>query len=82
MKHLRIIVEREYLNRIRNRSFVIMTFVSPLIVVVFALIIGFLTNMNNNSKAKDIVIVDESGLCADAFQNTEAVQYKYLARYR
>lgn len=80
MKHLRIIVEREYLNRIRNRSFVIMTFVSPLIVVVFALIIGFLTNMNNNSKAKDIVIVDESGLCADAFQNTEAVQYKYLGK--
>jgi ABC-2 type transporter len=57
-----------------------MTFVSPLIVVVFALIIGFLTNMNNNSKAKDIVIVDESGLCADAFQNTEAVQYKYLGK--
>ena len=80
MKHLRIIVEREYLNKIRNRSFVIMTFVSPLIVVVFALIIGFLTNMNNNSKAKDIVIVDESGLCADAFQNTEAVQYKYLGK--
>ncbi len=80
MKHLRIIVEREYLNRIRNRSFVIMTFVSPLIVVVFALIIGFLTNMNNNSKAKDIVIVDESGLCADVFQNTEAVQYKYLGK--
>ncbi|MGP1478145.1 MAG: ABC transporter permease [Capnocytophaga sp.] len=80
MKHLRIIVEREYLNKIRNRSFVIMTFVSPLIVVVFALIIGFLTNMNNNSKAKDIVIVDESGLCADAFQNTEVVQYKYLGK--
>lgn len=80
MKHLRIIVEREYLNRIRNRSFVIMTFVSPLIVVVFALIIGFLTNMNNNSKAKDIVIVDESALCADVFQNTEAVQYKYLGK--
>lgn len=80
MKHLRIIVEREYLNRIRNRSFVIMTFVSPLIVVVFALIIGFLTNMNNNSKAKDIVIVDESGLCTDVFQNTEAVQYKYLGK--
>lgn len=80
MKHLRIIVEREYLNKIRNRSFVIMTFVSPLIVVVFALIIGFLTNMNNNSKAKDIVIVDESGLCADVFQNTEAVQYKYLGK--
>ena len=60
MKHLGIIIQREYLNKIRNRSFVIMTFVSPLIFVLFAFIIGFLSDMNRKSKAKDIVIVDES----------------------
>ena len=49
MKHLRIIIEREYLNKIRNKSFIIMTFVSPLIVVAFALIIGFLTDVNSKS---------------------------------
>ena len=62
MKHLKIIIEREYLNKIRNKSFIIMTFVSPLIVVAFALIIGFLTDVNSKSNAKDILILDESGL--------------------
>ena len=79
MKYLGIITRREYLNKIRNRSFVIMTFVSPLILVIFALVIGFLTNVNNKSKAKDIVIVDESGLYTNTFENTETIQYEYLS---
>ena len=79
MKYLGIITRREYLNKIRNRSFVIMKFVSPLIVIIFALVIGFLTNVNNKSKAKDIVIVDESGLYTNTFENTETIQYEYLS---
>ena len=78
MKHLRIIIEREYLNKIRNKSFIIMTFVSPLIVVAFAFIIGFLTNVNSKSNAKDILILDESGLFGTTFTDTETIHYEYL----
>ena len=78
MKHLRIIIEREYLNKIRNKSFIIMTFVSPLIVVAFASIIGFLTNVNSKSNAKDILILDESGLFSNTFSDTETIHYEYL----
>ena len=75
MKHLRIIIEREYLNKIRNKSFVIMTFVSPLILVAFALVIGFLTQYNNKSNGKSIAIVDESGFFATTFVDTETLDY-------
>ena len=78
MKHLRIIIEREYLNKILNKSFIIMTFVSPLIVVAFAFIIGFLTNVNSKSNAKDILILDESGLFSNTFSDTETIHYEYL----
>ena len=78
MKHLKIIIEREYLNKIRNKSFIIMTFVSPLIVVAFAFIIGFLTNVNSKSNAKDILILDESGLFGTTFSDTETIHYEYL----
>ena len=78
MKHLKIIIEREYLNKVRNKSFIIMTFVSPLIVVAFALIIGFLTNVNSKSNAKDILILDESGLFGTTFSDTETIHYEYL----
>ena len=79
MKHLAIITQREYLNKIRNRSFIIMTFVSPLIMVIFAVLIGFLSDMNSKSKAKDVMILDESGLYGSTFENTENVQFEYLA---
>ena len=79
MKHLAIITQREYLNKIRNRSFIIMTFVSPLIMVIFAVLIGFLSDMNNKSKAKDVMILDESGLYSNTFENTDNVQFEYLA---
>lgn len=78
MKHLKIIIEREYLNKIRNKSFIIMTFVSPLIVVAFAFIIGFLTDVNSKSNAKDILILDESGLFGTTFTDTETIHYEYL----
>ena len=78
MKHLKIIIEREYLNKIRNKSFIIMTFVSPLIVVAFAFIIGFLTDVNSKSNAKDILILDESGLFGTTFSDTETIHYEYL----
>ena len=79
MKHLAIITQREYLNKIRNRSFIIMTFVSPLIMVIFAVLIGFLSDMNSKSKAKDVMILDESGLYGSTFESTENVQFEYLA---
>jgi ABC-2 type transporter len=55
-----------------------MTFVSPLIIVAFALIIGFLTDVNSKSNAKDILILDESGLFSTTFSDTETIHYEYL----
>lgn len=77
MKFLRIITQREYLNKIRNKSFIIMTFVSPLIMVAFILLIGWLVNINK-SEVKNIVIIDESHIFATAFTNTDEVHYHYL----
>jgi len=55
-----------------------MTFVSPLILVAFALVIGFLTQYNNKSNGKSIAIVDESGFFATTFEDTETLHYEYL----
>ena len=77
MKFLRIITQREYLNKIRNKSFIIMTFVSPLIMVAFILLIGWLVNINT-SEVKKIAIIDESHIFATAFTNTDEVHYHYL----
>mgnify|MGYP007013061666 CR=1 FL=1 len=60
MDKLWLIIKREYLNKVRNRTFIIMTFVSPLIFVGIALLIGWLTSINSNTTRK-IAIIDQTG---------------------
>ena len=78
MKNLKIITKREYINKIRNKSFIVMTFVSPLIVIIFGALIGYLTNVNNSSNQKKIAVLDNSSLFYDSFENTSTVEYQFL----
>jgi ABC-2 type transport system permease protein len=78
MNHLPLIIKREYLNKVKNKSFIIMTFVSPLIAIGLGLLIGFLTNINKN-KERVIDIVDESGFAKEIFSNSNtSTKYQIL----
>jgi len=37
---LALIIKREFISKVRNKSFIIMTFVSPLLFVAFAVLVG------------------------------------------
>ena len=50
MKQLRLIIIREYLTKVRNKSFLLMTFLSPLAVLALSLLIGYLTQLNNSTQ--------------------------------
>jgi ABC-2 type transport system permease protein len=78
MDKLWLIIKREYLNKVRNRTFIIMTFVSPLIFVGIALLIGWLTSINSNTTRK-IAILDQTGDdYVSLFENTERNEYIIL----
>jgi len=75
MKKLKLIIRREFLAKVKNKSFIIMTFVSPLVVFAMGFLITFLTKQNDNT-VKEILYVDESGLfLAQDFKNTETIKY-------
>lgn len=59
MDKLLLIIKREYLAKVRNRSFIVMTILSPLLIVGMIAVVVFLTRMNNDQK-KVIGILDES----------------------
>ena len=62
MKKTWLIVRREYLTRVRNRTFLLSTFLTPLF---FALMIGTIVAITISSKNDDldsIAVVDDSGL--------------------
>ena len=77
MNHLSLIIKREYINKVRNKSFIIMTFLSPLIFVGIFALVGYLSSINNDN-IRDISIVDQSGVLAKNFKDTATEKYTIL----
>ncbi|MCL5128818.1 MULTISPECIES: ABC transporter permease [unclassified Algibacter] len=77
MNHLPLIIKREYLNKVRNKSFIIMTFLSPIIFVALIGVVAYLAQLNND-KIRVISVLDESGLVKDIFKNSEFTTYHVL----
>lgn len=74
MRNLRLIIQREFMARVRNRTFVIMTFLSPVILVGMFLLIAYLS-MLNSSELHIIGIHDETGMFLEDFKDDPQVQY-------
>ncbi len=73
MSILTLIIKREFIAKVRNKSFIVMTFLSPLLFVALAAFVGYLSTMK--SDVKKIVIHDESTLFADDFKQTDEYHY-------
>ena len=78
MNHLLLIIKREYLNKVRNKSFIIMTFLSPLIMVGIFALVAYLSQLNND-KVKTISVLDESELFFNQFESTSTLKYETLS---
>ncbi len=75
MSKLQLIIQREFIAKVRNKSFIVMTFLSPLIMVGMGALVYFLMQ-KNDEKVKKIVFVDESKLFTkEDFKDTKTVQY-------
>jgi ABC-2 type transport system permease protein len=74
MSILALIIKREFIAKVRNKSFIVMTFLSPLLFVALAAFVGYLSTMR--SGVKRIIIHDESALFTDDFKQTD--EYHYL----
>ncbi len=77
MNHLGLITKREFLNKVKNKSFILMTFLSPLIMVGVFTLVYYLTQLNND-KVRTISVLDESQLFADEFVDTKNTKYDLL----
>ena len=75
MSKLKLIIHREFIAKVRNKSFIMMTFLSPIIFVGMGFLIYFLTQ-KNDEKIKEIVYVDNSGMFSkEDFRDTKSIKY-------
>ncbi|XLS28106.1 ABC transporter permease [Flavobacteriaceae bacterium M23B6Z8] len=77
MNKLPLIIKREYLAKVRNKSFIVMTILSPVLLVAMVALIVFLARVNNDEK-KIIAILDESEMLSGIFEPTASVSYVTL----
>ena len=77
MNHLPLIIKREYLTKVKNKSFIIMTFLSPLIMIALIALVSYLSQINSDKK-RTISVLDETGYLIDIFESTENTTYLKL----
>ncbi|WP_333694512.1 ABC transporter permease [Flavobacterium sp.] len=76
MSVLSLIIKREFIAKVRNKSFIVMTFLSPLLFVGIAVFVAFLASIK--ADVKRIGIHDETGLFLKEFTNDESFTYHDL----
>lgn len=74
MKTLSLIIKREFIAKVRNKSFIVMTFLSPLLFVGIAVFVGFLASLDKD-EATQIAIHDETGVFKNEFKNDKNTKY-------
>jgi len=77
MNHLSLVIKREYLTKVKNKSFIIMTFLSPLIMVGLISLVAYLSSINNDT-VRTISVLDESGLFQDQFEDSDNLKFEVL----
>ena len=74
MDKLKLIIKREFLAKVKNKSFIVMTVLSPLLMVGLMMLIIFL-NQKNSEEVRTVAFVDESNLLASVFTDSNSTKY-------
>lgn len=75
MSKLKLIIEREFIAKVRNKSFLMMTFLSPILVIAMGALVFFLMK-KNEEKIKKIAYVDDSNLFSKKdFKDSKTITY-------
>ena len=76
MSKLSLIIKREFIAKVRNKSFIVMTFLSPLLFVGIAAFVGYLSSLK--AETKRVAIHDETGLFFTEFKKQNAKNAEYI----
>jgi len=74
MYKLKLIIKREFLAKVKNKSFIIMTILSPIIMVAMIALIAYL-NIKNSEEERTIAYIDNSGVFTNVLKDTKTIKY-------
>lgn len=77
MNKIKLIISREYLTRVKKKSFIVMTILGPILFAAMMVVPAWLASLED-TKVKNIAVIDESGIFVDKIQNTEYIKFEYI----
>lgn len=76
MNKIWLIIKREYSTRVKNKTFLLTTFLAPLGIVVFGGALGLIMSSESDEK-KEIVVVDQSNLLNGEVNATDNITFTF-----
>jgi len=76
MRKIFLIIQREYLTRVRKRSFIVMTILGPLLMASTIVIPIYLATRSNETKK--VAVLDETGIFYEKFKDSDEIKFHYL----
>lgn len=78
MHKILLIIQREYFTRVKKKSFLLLTFLVPVLFLAMFIFIGYVAaNQNEMGDKKKIEVVDESGWFVNKLKNTKTMEFNY-----
>lgn len=75
MKKLLLIIGREYFERVRNKSFIIVTLLMPLFMIGIMVAPSLMMLYGGKSEQKRVMVVDRSGMVVDKLYSSSEVEF-------
>ena len=76
MRNIILITKREYLTQVKKKSFILLTLFTPLLIILFGGIIGFIFKANETFSR--IQVLDKSGMIAQHLKSTDRISYEII----
>ncbi len=77
MSKIGLIIEREYKTRVLKKSFLLLTFLSPILFAALIAVPLWLSRLDADT-TKEIVVIDKSGLYADALHSDDIYHFTFV----
>ena len=74
LRNIKIIINREYLNRVKKKSFLVTTFLVPILMAALVLV-PMIMMLTSQEKTKVIAVYDRSGVVMQALEDTKTIDY-------
>ena len=74
MSKIKLIITREYLNRVTKKSFLVMTILTPFIFIALGAVPALLAQIKDTD-TKTIAVIDRTGKYADLFESNETYAF-------